>query len=320
MNGLIKDIKDDEPLWVEKYRPRTIKETILPKNIKALFQGYIDDGFVPNMTLNGGPGVGKTTAIRSIFNEMETDYFFINGSMKGNIDTLRTEVLEFASSVSFTGRRKYVLLDEADYLNANTTQPALRGFIEEFANNCGFVLTCNYAARLILPLHSRCPITEFAIPEDEREELAFEFFNRVQEILRLEKIKAKPEVVAEIITRFFPDWRKALNVLQNSVRDGTIDTGALSVVSDEEVRKMYGFLKGSNFSKVREWCAIHGTDHPKDLFRSMYNVSAEYLSTAGQAQLAITLNKHEYNAAFVANQEINLVAAMVEIMTEAEFK
>lgn len=317
---MIMDIREDEPLWVEKYRPQKISDTILPKEIKQILKGYVKDGMIPNIIFSGGPGVGKTTAAKAMFAEMDADYFFINGSMKGNIDTLRTEVSDFASSVSFTGRRKYVLLDEADYLNPNSTQPALRGFIEEFSKNCGFVLTVNFASRLIEPLHSRCPVLEFVIPMDERQTLAGEFFERVQKILAREKVKSNPAVVAEIITRFFPDWRKVLNVLQNSIKNSTLDTGALITISDEETRKLFGFLKSSNFHKVREWAAQHGTDHPKDLFRVMYGISGDFLSPSGQAQIAVSLNKYEYNAAFVANQEINLVAAMVEIMTECEFK
>jgi DNA polymerase III delta prime subunit len=314
------DFIEDEILWVEKYRPRKVSDVILPIHLKHQFQEYVDNDFVPNIILSGQPGVGKTTVAKAIFEEMGTDYFFINASMKGNIDTLRTEVAEFASSVSFTGKRKYVLFDEADYLNPQSTQPALRGFMEEFSNNCGFLLTCNYSARLIPALHSRCPIIDFAIPQDERDVLAYEFFTRVMEILKIEKVKAPQELVAEIITNHFPDWRKVLNVLQSHVKNSKIGTEAVSAISNEEIRKVFGFLKGSVFSKVREWCAQHGTEHPKDIFRVMYNLSEEYLTPAGQAQLALSINKYEYNAAFVANQEINLAAAMVEIMTEAEFK
>lgn len=313
-------IREDEPLWVERYRPQKIADVILPKGLKQTLQGYVDDKLVPNLILSGGPGVGKTTAAKSMFAELGADFYFINSSMKGNIDTLRTDLSDYASAVSFTGKRKYVLLDEADYLNPNSTQPALRGFIEQFSGNCGFVLTCNYPTRLLEAITSRCPVIEFAIPVDERESLAEQFFVRVQEILKLEGVKYQPEVIAEIITQYFPDWRKIINILQNSVKDKKIGTGALATVSDAEVRKLYGFLKAANFDKVRGWCAQYGTDHPKDLFRSMYGMSGEYLEPAGQAQLTITLNRHEYNAAFVANQEINLVAAMVEIMTDAEFK
>jgi DNA polymerase III delta prime subunit len=315
------DIREDEPLWVERYRPQKVVDCILPINLKRTLQGYVDAGLIPNLIMSGGPGVGKTTAAKAMFAELDADYYYINGSMKGNIETLRTDVSDFASSVSFTGRRKYVLLDEADYLNANSTQPALRGFMEEFARNCGFILTCNYAARIIEPLHSRCGDTlEFVVPASEKEVMAYEFFTRVQQILKLEKVKAQPEVVAEIITRYFPDWRKVLNVLQNNVTDNKIDAGALVAVSDEEIRKLFGYLRSTNFSKVREWAAQNGSDHPKDLFRSMYGMAGEYLSPTGHAAIAIILNSKEYSAAFVANQEINLVAAMVEIMKECEFK
>lgn len=314
------DTMNDEPLWVEKYRPQKVVDTILPVELKSKLQGYVDDGFIPNLILSGGPGVGKTTAAKAMFEEMNADYYFINGSMNGNIDTLRTDIADFASSVSFTGRRKYVLLDEADYLNPNSTQPALRGFIEQSSKNCGFILTCNYAARIIEPIHSRCGASlEFAIPPEEKEVLAYEFFTRVQQILKLEKVIAQPEVVAAIITKHFPDWRKVLNVLQNNVKDGKLGNGALSSISDDEIRKLYSFLKGTNFSRVREWAAQYGSDHPKDLFRTMYEMSDEFLTPTGQAYMAEILNRHEYNAAFVANQEINLVAAMVEIMKDVEF-
>lgn len=309
-------VLNDEPLWVEKYRPRTIAETILPIRLKQQLQGYIDDGFIPNVIFSGGPGVGKTTAAKAMFNEMKTDYFFINGSMKGNIDTLRTEVSDFASSVSFTGRRKYVLLDEADYLNANSTQPALRGFMEEFSNNCGFILTCNYAARIIEPLHSRCAHMEFVIPPDERDVMAYEFFTRIMEILKLENIECNPQYVADVIKGMFPDWRKILGTIQSLVKNGKFGSNPLAQIGSEEIQKLYKMLKESNFSKVREWCAYHGTDHPKDLFRSIYAMSSDYMTPAGQAALAVILNRHEYNAAFVANQEINLVAAMSKIMVE----
>lgn len=314
------DIVKNEKLWVEKYRPQTVASAILPTAIKEVFQGYVNDDFIPNMILHGTPGIGKTTAIRAMLSEMKADYYFINGSMKGNIDTLRVDVADYASSVSFTGKRKYVLIDEADYLNPQSTQPALRGFIEEFSKNCGFILTCNYPAKLIQPIHSRCPPMELVIPVDEREVLAEEFFTRITEILTLEGIAYKPEIIAEIIMRFFPDWRKVINVLQGAVRNKTIDIGALAVVSNEEIRKLFGLMKTANFTKIREWAAQHGTDHPRDLFRTIYDLSPEYLTVAGQAQLAIHINNGEYQAAFVANQEINLVATLVSIMEDCEFK
>jgi DNA polymerase III delta prime subunit len=315
-------VKDDEPLWVEKYRPQRLSDAILPKDIKETLQGFVANDFVPNVILAGGPGVGKTTAARSMLDEMGADYYFINGSMKGNIDTLRTDVSDFASSVSLTGKRKYVLIDEADYLNANSTQPALRGFMEEFSRNCGFILTCNYASKLIEPLHSRCPTIEFSIPPDECQDLAGEFFERMCAILDNEGVTYVQEVVAEIITQHFPDWRKVIGILQKyASKHKTIDTGVLSTISDEEVRKLFTLLKsGSNFSKVREWVAKNSTDHPKDLYRLLYQMSGDFLEPAGIAQLVITLNRYEYHSAFVANQEINLMASLAEIMAECAFK
>ena len=308
----------DEVLWVEKYRPQKVSEAILPVAIKKQLQEYVDKDFIPNLIMSGGPGVGKTTAAMAMFNEMGIDFFFINGSLKGGIDTLRTEISEFASSVSFTGKRKYVLLDEADYLNANSTQPALRGFMEEFSKNCGFILTCNYSARLIPALHSRCSSIEFVASSDEQAELCYEFFGRAMEILKAEGVSVQPELLGEIITKHFPDWRKVLNVLQGSVKDGKISNNSLVSISQTEMHKAFKLLKEQSFSKIREWCAIHGQEHPKDVFSSMYAISDGYLKPPGQAQLALTINKYEYHAAFVANQEINLIAAMVEIMTECE--
>lgn len=312
-------MREDEPLWVEKYRPQTVADTILPAELKATLQGYVEQGFIPNAIFAGGPGLGKTTAALAMCNQLKAEYYFINSSMKGNIDTLRTDLADFASSVSFTGGRKYIILDEADNLNPQSTQPALRGFIEQFSRNCGFILTCNYPARILDAIKSRCPVIDFTIPSEERADLAYEFFTRIKEILKLEQVEFSEEAVAEIIQRHFPDWRKILNIVQHKTRQNKVSAG-LNILSDDEVIKLMGLLKNSEFTKVREWCAEHGTDNPKDLFQTMYNLSTEHLTPMGQAQLALTLNKYEYNAAFVANQEINLVAAMVEIMTDVDFK
>lgn len=312
-------MNNDEVLWVEKYRPQTVRETILPKKLKETFQGYVDAGFIPNLILAGSPGVGKTTAAKAMLTEMGFEFYFINGSMKGNIDTLRVDVADFASSVSFNGKRKYVLFDEADYLNPNSTQPALRGFMEEFSNNCGFILTCNFPARIIDSIHSRCGGTiDFTIPDDEKQTLAFEFFTRVQEILKAESIKYYEGNVAWVIERYFPDWRKVLNSLQNCVKNNEITQDRLKGLDDDDIREVFGFLKNKEFSKLREWSAQNGTGHPRDIFHSLYRLGDEYLTPAGHAQSAILINKYEYNAAFVANQEINLVAALLSIMTECE--
>ena len=215
-----------EFLWVEKYRPKRISDCVLPENLKATFQEFVDKGSIPNLLLAGGPGVGKTTVARAMLEEVNADYIVINGSMNGNIDTLRVEIMQFASTVSFVGGRKYVILDEADYLNPNSTQPALRNFMEEFSNNCGFILTCNFKNRIIEPLHSRCSVVEFNIPKSVKASIGMNFFNRVKDILSQEGIEYDKRVVAEFITRHFPDWRRIINELQRYSATGSIDTGA----------------------------------------------------------------------------------------------
>lgn len=314
------EVRDDEVLWVEKYRPQKLKDVILPTKLKQTLQGHIDNGFIPNLTFAGPPGVGKTTAAGAMFQELGFDVYFINSSLKGNIDTLRTDITDFASAVSFSGKRKYILLDEADYLNPNSTQPALRGVIEEFSRNCGFILTCNYPGRLLEAITSRCPVVRFDIPNDERETLAMEFFGRIQDILKAEGVAYDEAVVAQTILSNFPDWRKTINILQQSIKNDKIAAGINQGLTNDHIPTLYGFLRNSDFKKVREWCAEHSGEHPRDIFRGLYEHADGFLSPSGIAQLAITLNKYEYNAAFVANQEINLVAAMVEIMTEAEFQ
>ena len=229
----------EEFLWVEKYRPKKIADTILPADIKATFQQFVDQQNVPNLLLTGGAGVGKTTVARAMLEEIGADYIVINGSMNGNIDTLRNEILSFASTVSFSGGRKYVILDEADYLNGNSTQPALRNFMEEFSKNCGFILTCNFKSRIIEPLHSRCSIVEFKIPPKEKPLLAGEFYKRTLKILETENIKFNKNVVGELIARHFPDWRRVLNELQRYSVGGEIDSGILVNLSDEHSTNYY---------------------------------------------------------------------------------
>ena len=215
-------------LWVEKYRPKTVEDTILPVDLKRTFQNFVDQGNIPNLILAGSAGVGKTTIARAMLEQLGCDYIVINGSMNGNIDTLRNEILSFASSMSFSGGRKYVILDEADYLNANSTQPALRNFMEEFSKNCGFILTCNFRNRIIDPLHSRCSVIDFKIGKADMAKLAAQFFKRVITILDSENVKYEQQVVAEVINKHFPDWRRVLNELQRYSATGAIDTGLLT--------------------------------------------------------------------------------------------
>ncbi len=307
-------------LWVEKYRPREINETILPAELKNTFQQFVDKKYVPNMLLTGSAGVGKTTVAKAMLEECGFDYVMINGSMNGNIDTLRTEIKNFASTVSLTGARKYVILDEADYLNPQSTQPALRNFMEEYSKNCGFILTCNFKNRIIEPLHSRCSVVEFKIPGSEKQKLAKEFFNRVSKILEAEKVTADLKVVAELITRHFPDWRRVLNELQRYSASGHIDTGILVNVSDENFKTLMKFLKDRNFKEMRKWVGQNTDVETSVLFRRIFDTMYEYIEDRSLPVLIDHLGEFQYKAAFVADQEINTTAFLTNLMADVEFK
>lgn len=307
-------------LWVEKYRPKTISDTILPSELKSTFNQFVEQKNIPNLILAGSAGVGKTTVARALLNEIKADYTIINGSMNGNIDTLRNDIQMFASAVSFSGGRKYVILDEADYLNPNSTQPALRNFMEEFSKNCGFILTCNYKNRIIPPLHSRCSVIDFTLDKNDIPKLASQFFKRVCSILETEDIQYSKEVVAAIIEKFFPDFRRVLNELQRYSVNGEIDTGILSNFTQNGYRELVDFMKDKNFTEVRRWVAENSNNDTDALFSELYNNSNEYFSNRSVPQLILILAKYQYQAAFVANQEINLSACMAEIMSDCEFK
>jgi len=308
-------------VWVEKYRPRTVAETILPTQLKATFQQFVDQKNVPNLLLTGRAGVGKTTIAKAMLNELGADYITINGSMNGNIDTLRVEIANFASSISFTGGRKYVILDEADYLNPNSTQPALRNFMEEFSNNCGFILTCNFKNRIIEPLHSRCSVVEFSIPKADRPKLAGQFFNRVKTILETESVTYDQQTVAEFIQLYFPDWRRVLNELQRYSATGRIDSGLLSNKADDSINALIGHMKDKKFTDVRKWVAENTDIDSNVLYRSLYDILPSKLkSTTSVAGAIITLAEYQYKEAFVANSEINRVAALATLMAECDWK
>lgn len=310
----------DDFLWVEAYRPRTISDCVLPAVLKKTFQQFVDDETVPNLLLSGRAGVGKTTVARAMLDQLGADYIVINGSMHGNIDTLRTDILNFASTVSFTGGRKYVILDEADYLNPNSTQPALRNFMEQYSKNCGFILTCNFKNKLIEPLWSRCSVVEFLVPKEERPKLAAQFFKRTCSILERENIEYDKAAVVEVIQKHFPDWRRVLNELQRYSATGKIDTGILVNLQDENMKQLVQYLKNKEFSNVRKWVAENVDIDQTTVFRKFYDIASDHMDSPSIAQLVLVLAKYQYQAAFVADAEINLAACLTEIMVECTFK
>ena len=310
----------DEFLWVEKYRPKSVEDTILPTELQVTFQDFVDNKNIPNLILSGGSGVGKTTVARAMLEQVECDYILINGSLSGNIDTLRNDIMQFASSVSLAGGRKYVILDEADYLNPNSTQPALRNFMEEFSRNCGFILTCNFKNRIIQPLHSRCSVIDFKINGKTGPALAVKFLQRVQKILKQEQIEYDEKAITELIIKFFPDWRRILNELQRYSVSGKIDSGILSNLTDENFKTLIKYLKEKNFTNMRKWVASNLDNEPVVLFRRIYDEANTVMEKSSVPQLVLTMADYQYKSAFVADQEVNMVACLTQLMAECEFK
>jgi DNA polymerase III delta prime subunit len=308
----------EEFLWVEKYRPKTIADTILPAHLKTVFQQFVDQKNIPNLILSGSAGVGKTTVARAMCEQLGCDYIVINGSMNGGIDTLRNDIARFASSISLSGGRKMVILDEADYLNAQSTQPALRNFMEEFSANCGFILTCNFVDRIIEPLHSRCSVVKFKIPKSELPALAKQFLQRVCGILETESVPYEKSVVAEVIKSHFPDWRRVINELQQYSATGSIDTGILRNFADTALVKLIGYLKDRNFSAMRKWVAESDMD-TTEFFRAFFDKAEDYIKADSIPVLVLHLAKYQYQNAFAADPEINLTACLTEIMADCEF-
>jgi DNA polymerase III delta prime subunit len=306
-------------LWVEKYRPHRIDDCILPDEMKKTFKEFVAQGQIPNMLLCGGAGMGKTTVARALCEEIGCDYTIINGSLDRNIDILRTEIRSFASTVSFAGKTKIVILDEADYLNPQSTQPALRGFIEEFSKNCRFIFTCNYKNKIIPALHSRTTVVEFKLAKSDRQRLAAAFFNRVTEILETEKINCpNPKVQAKLIEKHFPDYRRILNELQRYSSSGVIDEGILVNLADVNTKELVDALKEKDFKKMRQWVVNNLDNDPGVIFRKLYDSLTDQVKTV--PQLVLLLADYQYKAAFVADAEINLVACLTEIMAAVEFK
>lgn len=310
----------DEFLWVEKYRPKNISDCVLPGELKTAFQQFVDKEKIPNLLLAGGAGVGKTTVARAMLEQIDADYIIINGSMNGNIDTLRNEILQFASSVSFAGGRKYVILDEADYLNANSTQPALRNFMEEFSRNCGFILTCNFKQRIIEPLHSRCSVVDFKFAKSDIPKLASQFFKRTCKILDTENITYDKAVVADLVSKHMPDWRRVLNELQRYSVNGTIDSGIFVNLSDEKFKLLVNILKARNFKEMRLWVAENSDSDSAALFRKFYDTVYSHVKPDSIPELVILIGKYQYQAAFAADHEINMAAFLTETMMSVVFE
>lgn len=312
------NVNPEQFLWVERYRPRTIKDCILPDHLKMMFQEFVDQDNIPNMLLSGTAGTGKTTIARALCEELGCDYIVINGSEESGIDVLRTKIKDFATTVSLTGKVKVVILDEADYLNPNSTQPALRGFIEEFSNNCRFIFTCNYKNRIIAPLHSRTTVVEFKIEKDDKPKIAAKFFKRLADILAKENVEFDQKVVAEVLNKHFPDYRRVLNELQRYSSSGKIDAGLLVNVSDANMKELMSALKERDFKKMRTWVVNNLDNDPAMIFRKLYDtLMTEVVQVP---QLVLLLADYQYKAAFVADAEINLVACLTEIMAACEFK
>ena len=307
-------------LWVEKYRPTTVDDCILPSELKTTFLEFVKDKHIPNLILSGGPGIGKTTIAKAMLDEIGSTSMMINGSEESGIDVLRTKIKNFASTVSLEGGRKYIILDEADYLNPQSTQPALRGFMEEFHKNCGFIITCNYKNRLIEPLHSRCSVIDFVIPKAQKPDLARNFFNRIRKILQEESVKYDDKVVAELLNKYFPDWRRVLNELQRYSVSGQIDSGILVNLSEVSINELMQALKRQEFTVVRKWIVNNLDNDPIRIYRIVYDSLYDCLDHSTIPHAVLVLAEYSYKSAFVADQEINMLACMTELMGQVKFK
>ncbi len=312
--------KANEVLYVEKYRPQRIDDTILPEQTKAIFKKFVEDESIPNLLLSGGPGVGKTTIAKAMLEELGCDYIIKNGSLNVNIDTLRYEISTYASSVSLTGGRKYVIFDEADYLNAVSVQPALRNFIEEYSANCGFIFTCNFKNRIIEPLRSRLSEVDFTIDAPERPKMAMQFFKRVTAILDAEQVEYSKPVLAKVIERHFPDFRRVLTELQTYSASGKIDEGIFVNLKQESMDEVFNLLKTKNFTGMRKWVANNSDQDMNEMFRRVYDMATDKVQMKSMPGFVVTLADYMYKANFVADLEVNMVAFFTEVMMEAEYK
>ena len=309
----------DDFLWVERYRPKTVEETILPKRLKDIFKSIVKEGEVPNMMFAGSAGTGKTTVAKAICNELGLDYIVINASEDGNIDTLRGKIKQFASSVSLSGGVKVVILDEADYLNPQSTQPALRGFIEEYSNNCRFILTCNFKNRIIEPLHSRCGVYDFSLAKNEKADMAMQFFKRFTQILDKEGVTYNKESIVNLVMKHSPDWRRVLNEGQRMSKGehGIHDSDSGFVTNFDELTTA---LKGRDFKSMRSWVAQNVDLDTTAIYRGLYDNMNEFVEPQSIPQLVLILADYQYKDAFVADHELNTVACLTEIMAGVQFK
>ena len=309
-------------IWVEKYRPQTIEDCILPDNIKKTFKDFLNKGEIPNMLLAGPPGIGKTTVAKALCNELGVDFYVINGSDEGRfLDTVRNNAKNFASTVSLSSEAKHkvIIIDEADN-TGNDVQLLLRAFIEEFAGNCRFIFTCNYKNKILEPLHSRCAVVDFSIRGKEKQQIAAAFFQRLNYVLDKERIEADKKVLAELINKHFPDWRRVLNECQRYSVGGKIDSGILAAFSDVAVDDLIKNLKDKNFPEVRKWVSNNMDNDTSVLFRRIYDSLYKSLVANTIPAAVLVIAKYQYQMAFVADQEINMLACLTEIMVECEFK
>jgi DNA polymerase III delta prime subunit len=315
------DVRENMFLWVEKYRPQKIDDCILPESLKKTFKEFIASGELPTFLFTGSAGVGKTTVAKALCNEVGAEYIMINGSDEGrSIDVLRTTIKNFASTVSLTDAKKVIIIDEADYMNAQSVQPALRSFIEEFSNNCRFIFTCNFKNRIIDPLHSRCAVIEFKIDNAEKPKVAAAFYRRVVDILTAEGVEFDSKVVAELVTKHFPDFRRVLNELQRYSVSGKIDSGLLVNMSEESLKDLIKMMKAKDYAGTRKWVGKNSDVDTTTLFHELYESASENIDASTIPNLVLILADYQYKAAFVADHELNIMAAMTEIMMQCKFK
>ena len=309
-------------IWVEKYRPKTIEECILPDGIKNTFKEFLNTGEIPNLLLSGPPGIGKTTVAKALCSELGADYYVINGSDEGRfLDTVRNQAKNFASTVSLTSESKHkvVIIDEADNTTSDV-QLLLRANIEAFHNNCRFIFTCNYKNKIIQPLHSRCSVIDFNIGRQDKPSIAAQFFQRINDILEKEKVEYDKKVIVQLISKHFPDWRRVLNECQRYSVSGKIDSGILAIISDTHTKELVDYLKKKEFQNVRKWIVQNLDNDPSVILRNVYDSMYESMKSKSIPEAVLIIAKYQYQSAFVADQEINLLAALTEIMCNCEFK